>query len=125
MNVVDSSGWREYFTDEANANFFAPAIENTRDLIVPAINLYEVFKRVHQQRGENDALKAIAQMARGQIVEVDMPLALRAAKLSIEYSLPMADSLILATVRAYQATFWTQDDHFKVIQGVQYVEKRR
>ena len=125
MNVVDSSGWLEYFSDDVNAKFFAPAIENSRALIVPAISLYEVFKRVHQQRGENDALKAVAQMARGQIVEVDMPLALRAAKLSIEYSLPMADSLILASARAYQATVWTQDEHFKDIHGARYVEKRR
>jgi predicted nucleic acid-binding protein len=125
MNVVDSSGWLEYFADETNANFFAPAIENTRELVVPAISLYEVFKRVHQQRGENDALKAVAQMAQGHVANVDMPLALRAAKLAIEYRLPLADSLILATARAYQATLWTQDEHFKDIPGVQYIEKRR
>jgi predicted nucleic acid-binding protein len=125
MNVVDSSGWLEYFADEANASFFAPAIENPPELVIPVISLYEVFKRVHQQRGENDALKAAAQMAQGRIVDVDMPLALRAAKLSIEHSLPMADSLILATARAYQATLWTQDEHFKDISGVQYIEKRR
>lgn len=125
MNVVDSSGWLEYFADETNANFFAPAIENARELVVPAISLYEVFKRVHQQRGENDALKAVAQMAQGHVAEVDMPLALRAAKLAMEYKLPMADSLILATARVYQATLWTQDEHFKDISGVQYVEKRR
>lgn len=125
MNVVDSSGWLEYFADESNANFFAPAIENTRELVVPAISLYEVFKRVYQQRGENDALKAVAQMTQGHVAEVDMPLALHAAKLAIEQRLPMADSSILATARAYQATLWTQDEHFKDIPGVQYVEKRR
>src|SRR5687768_5260240 len=113
MNVIDSSGWLEYFADEANADFFAPAIEKTRELIVPAISLYEVFKRVHQQRGEDDALKAVAQMAGGQIVAVDMALALRAAKVSLDHGLPMADSLILATAHTFQATLWTQDEHFK------------
>jgi predicted nucleic acid-binding protein len=124
MNVVDSSGWLEYFADEANANFFASAIENMRELVVPTISLYEVFKRVHQQRGENDALKAVAQMAQAHVADVDMLLALRAAKLALEHRLPMADSLILATARAYRATHWTQDEHVKDISGVQYVEKR-
>jgi predicted nucleic acid-binding protein len=125
MNVVDSSGWLEYFADAPNAEFFAPAIEDARQLIVPAISLYEVFKRVHQQRGENDALKAVAQMLLGQVIELDSPLALRAAKLSIELGMPMADSLILATARAFDATLWTQDEDFKSIEGVRYIAKPR
>ncbi len=75
MNVVDSSGWLVYFADEPNADFFAPAIENTKELIVPAICLYEVFKRVYQQRGEDDVLKAVAQMQPGQVIELDASLA--------------------------------------------------
>jgi predicted nucleic acid-binding protein len=125
VNVVDSSGWLEYFADDPNADFFAPGIENTRDLIVPSISLYEVFKRVHQQRGENDALKAIAQMLRGQVVELDTPLALRSAKVSIDLGLPMADSVMLATAMAFEATLWTQDEHFKTIEGVRFIEKRK
>jgi predicted nucleic acid-binding protein len=124
MNVVDSSGWLEYLADEPNADFFAPAIENPKELIVPAISLYEVFKRVHQQRGEHDALKAVAQMLRGQVIELDTPLALRAAKASIDFGLPMADSIILATTLAFEAMLWTQDEHFKTIEGVRYVEKQ-
>ena len=125
MNVVDSSGWLEYFADEPNAGFFASAIESTRELIVPAISIYEVFKRVHLQRGEDDALKAVTQMLQGQVVDLDTPLALRAAKTSIEFSLPMADSIILATAIAYDATLWTQDEHFKNIAGVRYIEKQK
>ena len=125
MNVVDSSGWLEYFADEPNADFFAPAIENKKELIVPAISLYEVFKRVDQQRSEDDALKAVAQMLQGQVVELDAPLAIRAAKASLDLGLPMADSIIWATAIAHEAILWTQDEHFKDIQGVQYVEKQR
>jgi hypothetical protein len=51
MNVVDSSGWLEYFADGPNADFFAPAIEATEQLLVPVICVYEVFKRILQQRG--------------------------------------------------------------------------
>jgi len=124
MNVVDSSGWLEYFADEPNADFFAPAIENVKELVVPAISVYEVFKRVYQQRGENDALKAVAQMLQGRVIELDTPLALRAAKVSIDFGLPMADSIILAVAKAHNATLWTQDEHFKEIEGVRYIEKQ-
>jgi toxin FitB len=112
MNLVDSSGWLEYFADGPNAGFFAPAIEDAEALLVSAINLYEVFKRVLQQRDEDNALKAIAVMGQGRIVPVDDTIALSAAGLSVRYRLPMADSLILATARAHDAILWTQDADF-------------
>ena len=124
MNVVDSSGWLVYFADEPNAEFFAPAIENTKELIIPAICLYEVFKRVYQQRGEDDALKAVGQMQSGQVIELDAPLALRAAKVSLGFGLPMADSMILATARILDATLWTQDEHFEDLPGVRFFPKK-
>ncbi len=123
MNVVDSSGWLEYLADGPNAGFFAPAVEATGDLIVPSISIYEVFKRVLQQRGENAALQATALMQQGRMAELSGPLALAAAHLSVEESLPMADSIMLATARAYDATLWTQDADFAAIAGVKYVAK--
>ena len=125
MNVVDSSGWLEYFADGPNAKFFAPAVEATRDLIVPTLSLYEVFKRVLQQRGENDALQAAALMQQGLVVELTSPIALSAARLSADTKLPMADSIMLATARAHQAAFWTQDADFEGVAGVKLVAKRR
>jgi toxin FitB len=125
MNVVDSSGWLEYFADGPNADFFAPVIEDISNLAVPSISLYEVFKRVLQQRGEDDALQAAAVMARGIVVELDMSLALRAAKISEDLKLPMADSIILATTRVYDATLWTQDADFEHVEGVRYIEKKQ
>ena len=104
MNIVDSSGWLEYFADGPNADFFASAIEDIEALLTPTISIYEVFKRVFQQRGEGDALQAIAIMAQGRVVELGVTLALEAAKLSVEEKLPMADSIMLATARAYDAT---------------------
>jgi predicted nucleic acid-binding protein len=125
MNVVDSSGWLEYLADTPNADFFAPAIEDVENLVVPVISLYEVFKRVYQQRGEGDALKAVALMMQGRVIDLDAELALRAAKLSQDMSMPLADSIILATARAYQATLWTQDEHFKGMAEVQYIAKQK
>ena len=125
MNVVDSSGWLEYFTEGPNAGFFAHAIEDTDKLIVPVICVYEVFKRVLQEQGIESAEVRIADLYNGQIVELNAALALSAASISVEQKLAMADSLILATARAHDAVLWTQDEHFKDIPGVKYVPKTR
>jgi len=121
MNVVDSSGWLEYFADGANAPFFAPAIERPSALVVPTISLYEVFKRVLQQRDESQALRAVAIMQRGAVADLTAPIALSAAKLSADIRLPMADSVMLATAMAYKALLWTQDIDFEGMQNVRYV----
>lgn len=123
MIVVDSSGWLEYFGKGANGAKFAPAIQDSANLLVPVICLYEVFKRVTQQRGEEEALQAAALMMTGVMVEITPEAALYAAQLSIEHRLPMADSLILASARLNQAELWTQDEHFKGLDQVKYVEK--
>jgi toxin FitB len=124
MNVVDSSGWLEFFADGPNADFFAPAIENIPELVVPSLSMYEVFKRVLQQRGEDEALQAVAVMAQGRVVDLNMTLAMNAARISVDLRLPMADSIILATAYAYHAILWTQDADFRGLEGVQYSERR-
>ena len=123
MNVIDSSGWLEYFTDSENAEFFAPAIEDQENALVPTICLFEVFKRILIDRGRDDALEAITQMKEGRVVELDDSLALLAAELSYELKLPLADSIILATAREHNATLWTQDVHFKDLLDVKYITK--
>lgn len=123
MNVVDSSGWLEYFIDDINADFFTPAIEDEDNLVVPTISIYEVFKRTLAKKGKDQALEAIAIMYGGQVVDLTREIALTAAQISHEGKLPMADSIILATARAYNATLWTQDEHFKDFDGVEYIEK--
>lgn len=124
MNIVDSSGWLEYFAEGDNADFFAPAIEDTKNLLVPVICIYEVFKKILLQSGMNEAQVHVGDMKQGQVIEIDESLALSAAKLSADLKLPMADSLILATARANNATLWTQDEHFKDLEGVSYIEKK-
>ena len=97
MNVVDSSAWLEYLADGPNAAIFAKPIEATRSLIVPTLALFEVFKRVSQQRTEDDALRAVA---------------------------VMADSVMLATAHRHRATLWTQDSDFDGLPGARYYPKR-
>ncbi|MDP2321129.1 MAG: type II toxin-antitoxin system VapC family toxin [Acidobacteriota bacterium] len=124
MNVVDSSGWLEYFAGGPNANFFAKPIEATAELVVPTLSLYEVFKRIAQQRGEGDALQAVSVMQQGKVVELSSMLALSAAQVSLQLSIPMADSVILATARAEDAVLWTQDADFATVPGVRYVARK-
>ncbi len=125
MNVVDSSGWLEYFADNPNADVFATPILEIDNLIVPSISLLEVFKRVLQQRGQDAALQTVALMKQGQVVPLDETLALKAAKLGLEHKLPLADSVMLATARAFDATLWTQDADFAGIDGVRFIRKKQ
>ena len=121
MNLVDSCGWLEYYADGPNADFYAPAIEDTENLIVPVICIYEVFRKILQQRGEAPALQAAALMHQGLVVDLSSALALSAAKIGIELKMPLADSIILAAARAHNAVVWTQDAHFKDIEAVRYI----
>lgn len=124
MNVVDSSGWLEFFADGPNAGFFAPPLEQTEELVVPVITLYEVYKVVRRQRDESDALQAIAQMQQGRVVNLDTSLAVEAGRISLDLGLPMADSIILATARRFGATLYTQDADFRDLPNVRYVARR-
>ena len=124
MNVVDTSGWLEYFAEGENAAFFAPAIEDSEHLLVPVINVYEVFKKVLQIQGQAMAEIRVADLVKGEVIDLSTSLAMSAATLSAELKLPMADSIILAVAREYKATLWTQDEHFKDMPGVQYLDKK-
>ena len=124
MNIIDSSGWLEYFADGPNASFFSRPLQKTGDLVVPTITIYEVFKAVLRQRNESDALQTVALMQQGSVVDLTAGISILAAKISIEQRLPMADSIILATAHSYRATIWTQDSDFKEIDGVQYIAKK-
>ncbi|MGR3174936.1 MAG: type II toxin-antitoxin system VapC family toxin [Candidatus Scalindua sp.] len=125
MNLVDSSGWLEYFADAPNANYFAKPIEDVNDLVVPSLCVFEVFKNILRQRDENSALHAIALMEQGLVINLDTPIALSAARLGLEFKLPLADSVILATARTNDAIIWTQDADFKSIPGVNFVPKKK
>jgi predicted nucleic acid-binding protein len=123
VNIVDSSGWLEYFADGPNADRFATPLGNSAELLVPSITLYEVFKIVCRQRGEDAAFQAVAMMQQGKVIELSSSIALLAAKLSLDLKTPMADSIILATAQIHAAELWTQDNDFEGISGVKYFAK--
>ena len=116
MNIIDSSGWLEYFTDGPNADHYLPLL----NVIVPVITIYAVFKVVLRESDENEALQAVAAMHEGTITDLNANLAMNASKLSQQHNLPMAGSTLLATARAYDCTIWTQDSDFQHIEGVNY-----
>lgn len=124
MNIVDSSAWLEYFADTKHAKKFARVIENKESLLVPSIVLYEVFKKLFSEKNEEAALRIVAHMKLGKVINLDLEIALQAAKLSHQYGLPMADSIILVTARKHNATLWTQDVDFKGFEGVKYFSKK-
>lgn len=118
-NIVDSSAWLEYLADTPQARHFEKPLEDTKNLIVPVITIYEVFKKVLRERSENEALQVASQMKAGTVVDLDTSLAMEAAG----HRLPLADSLIYATALRWQATLWTQDDHFQDLPNVRYFRK--
>jgi predicted nucleic acid-binding protein len=120
MNIIDSSGWLEYFSDGPNAIHYLPPLNDTSTLIVPVITIYEVFKVVLRESAENEALQAVAAMQKGKVIDLNADIAMNASKLSLQHNLPMADSIILATARAYDCAIWTQDSDFQHIEGVNY-----
>ena len=125
MNIIDSSLWLEYFADTKAGNIISEIIENTNELIVPTITIYEVFKKLLFERSEDDALFAIAHMKQGKIVDLNDELSLFAAKIGKDCKLPMADSIIYATNITFNCTLWTQDKHFMGLESVNYFEKQK
>jgi predicted nucleic acid-binding protein len=124
MNIVDSSGWLAYFSDEPNAKHFHAPLNDSTKLVVPTVTIYEVFKVILRESCENDALQAVIAMQKGTVVDLKTSLAITASRLSLEYNLPMADSIILATAQEFNAIIWTQDSDFKNISNVKYFPKK-
>jgi toxin FitB len=125
LNLVDSSGWLEYLSDGPNAGFFEEPLSTPDKLIVPTLCLYEVFKVVLREHGENDAIQAAALMQQGRLIELSAPIALFAARLSLASKIPMPDSIVAATSSFFEALIWTQDEDFRNLKNVKYVPKRK
>jgi predicted nucleic acid-binding protein len=124
MNLVDSSGWLEYFVDSKYAKHFAPAIEKINELIVSTINIFEVYKKILTQVDDYHALQAVAIMQQGKVFEVSTEISIQAAKLSFELKIPMADSIIYVTAQKNNALLWTMDSDFKELKDVNFFNKK-
>ncbi|MFC1583986.1 type II toxin-antitoxin system VapC family toxin [Fibrobacterota bacterium] len=125
MNIVDTSGWLEYFAGSSRVKYYEKAVEKTSELLVPAVCVYEVFKKLLTDYGEDEALTAIGHMKTGKVIDIDFGISVQAAKISKEHKIPMADSIILACGIKHNAVIYTQDSDFKKMPNVKYFEKRK
>ena len=125
LNVVDSSAWLAYLTDESGAAHFSAAIENVENLVVPSVCILEVFKLVSRQRGDGDALQVAALMQQGHVIDLDATLALVAAKAAIDHKLPLADSIVYATGITVAGVVWTQDEDFDGLPDVKFFARSK
>jgi toxin FitB len=123
MNVVDSCGWLEYFGNGANADFFAPAIENVAQLIVPHVVVYEVCKRLRQLYGDAGEAKGASFLEKAQSIGGDLTLMRQAALASKIHGLAMADAIIWQTAQTHRAKLYTQDIDLKGLPGVVFKAK--
>ncbi|HXW04706.1 MAG TPA: type II toxin-antitoxin system VapC family toxin [Vicinamibacterales bacterium] len=113
MILVDSSGWIEYLAGRPNADRFASYIEGREPLLVCAIEIYEVYRVLRRDIGEERAVEAVSALHRATVVPVDESLALEAADVSLAHGLAMADSLVYAAARRFGARLVTGDTDFE------------
>lgn len=121
MNVVDSSAWLSYYAGEACAEAVQKPLSEKDSLLVPSVILTEVFKIVARQRGANAAVRAVVPMRRGRVIPLDESLAIEAAQYGLQFKLPLADSIIYATARRFEAVLWTRDSDFEDLPGVKFL----
>ena len=123
LNVVNSSGWLEYFAEGPNADFFAPPLETPDLFILPSISLLEVFQRILRQRGEDEALQALALMMEGRVVDLVADPAIRAATIGRSEKLPLADCVMLATALKFAPILWSQGGEFANLSGIRFIKE--
>ena len=121
MILVDSCGWLQYFTDGPLAEEYSKYLKKPHEIIMPTIIIYEVYKKIKREVSEEQALMAIAQMQSANIVPLKESLALSAADISLQFSLPMADAIIYATARSENALLVSSDEHFKGLEHVEFI----
>ena len=123
FNVIDSSGWIEYFLDTKPADFFEPAILDAEHLIVPAIALYEVHKRLSQLVPAEIVATCIEVMRKASVIALTAERAIAASNIAQQYQLAMADAMMYSIAIEHHATFWTQDADYQGLPSVQFQAK--
>ncbi|BAF58680.1 MAG: type II toxin-antitoxin system VapC family toxin [Pelotomaculum sp.] len=121
MILVDSCGWIEFLADGNKAGEYAKFFLKTENIVTPTIVIYEVFKKVLRERGEEAAITVAAQMNNTRVIELNESISLLAADLSIKHNLPMADAIVYATAKSLKCRVVTSDKHFRDLSDVIFV----
>ena len=123
MVIVDSCGWLEWFTDGKLADAYQKYLADQDNLLVPAIIVYEVYKVLKREVGEEKALLAAGYMKNSPVIPLDETLALAAADIALQESLAMADAIIVAAARAQNCKIISSDSDLKNQPNVDYIPK--
>ncbi|MBA3057918.1 MAG: type II toxin-antitoxin system VapC family toxin [Gammaproteobacteria bacterium] len=123
MNVVDSSGWIEFFLAGANGPKFKPVIEQRDKLVVPVIALFEVHKVLSRKVPPDVVAQCLDVMRLGRVLEITDRRAITAANIALRHGLAMADAMMYSLAQELGATFWTQDIDYQGLPGVQWFAK--
>jgi predicted nucleic acid-binding protein len=119
--LVDSSGWIEFFSGGPLADRYCSYLTDPARLITPTVVLYEVYKKVKREYGEETALTAAGRITATELVPLSESIALLAADLSLQHGLAMADAIVYATAREQQAQLVTSDADLKELPSVVYI----
>jgi len=125
MNLVDSSGWIEFFNDGPYASYFLEALRDMGEVIVPTLCYYEVFAYVMRGMSDTEALQAVAFMQQAESVDLTDAIAVHAARLSAKHTIRLSPAITLATAQLHRATIWTQEACLKDFSEVKYYPNRR
>ena len=123
MNVIDSSGWIEYFIDSVRADLFAAAIEQRNQLLVPTIAIFEVHKILSRSLAEDLVDRCLDIMRLGRVLDLTDRRAVAASKAARQHRLALADAAMYSMALEHGATFWTQDIDYDGLPGVRYFKK--
>jgi toxin FitB len=123
MNVVDSSGWIEYFQDNPRADLFAPAIEDRARLLVPTISLFEVHRVLSRALPAGIVETCLDVMRRARVLDLTDRRAIAASEAATRHGLALANAAIYSMALEHGATLWTQDADYQGLPGVNYSAK--
>ncbi len=124
MIIIDSCGWLEWFTDGKLADQYKEYLSDSDNILMPAIIIYEVYKVLKREAGEEKALLAVGYMKKSQVIQFDDNLALAAADIGLREKLAMADAIIVATAQAYNCRIISSDIDLKGQINVEYIPKK-
>jgi len=119
--LMDSSGWIEFFTGGPLAHRYSTYLTPAHEIVTPTIVLYEVYKKIKRERGEETAVLLAGRISATQIIPLTESVALLAADLSLQHGLAMADAIVYATARDQEAQLVTGDADLKDLPDVVHV----
>ncbi len=123
MNVVDSSGWIEFFMDSPRADLFASAIERRNELLVPVVAIFEVHKVLSRKVSTKVVDKFLDVMRHGRVIDITDARAIAASRVANTHGLAMADAMMYSMAQEFNAAFWTQDVDYEHLANVNFFAK--